>query len=88
MPLNRFSLRRALLSTTLIAIGVAALPLAHQIRDIENGFADALKILCVACFFGLPGAGVGLLFGRPVVGSILGLSVGVLLINWPFRYVN
>ncbi|MBL9164836.1 MAG: hypothetical protein JNL18_19060 [Planctomycetaceae bacterium] len=77
---SRFSLRRALLSTALIAIGMAAIPLAPHF-DFDSNFGDALKFLCLVRFFSLSGAGVGLLFGKPVVGAIAWLCVGVVYVN-------
>ena len=72
MDVRQFSLRRATLSLTLIAIGMSFWPLVWSGR-LEGSLGDVLKIACVACLLGLPGTGVGLLFGKPVHGAILGL---------------
>jgi ribose/xylose/arabinose/galactoside ABC-type transport system permease subunit len=75
----RFTLRRAILATTLIATGMAAWPLMQQI-EMNSGLEEALMMVCVVSLFALPGAGVGCLFGRVIPGLIAGLAFGVMLL--------
>jgi hypothetical protein len=73
----QFTLPRAILSTTLIALGMAGWPLARRV-DRDGEWASELLAACLVAFLALPGAGIGLLFHRPIVGVIGGLAIGVL----------
>ena len=72
----QFSLRRAILSTGLIVIGLAAWPLMFKV-ELAGGLGDAFRIVCFVCLYALPIAGIGCLLGRTFAGFLLGLIVGV-----------
>jgi hypothetical protein len=74
----QFSLRRIILSTTLIAIGAAAFPMARLAAHCGE-YESTVMVCCMVSFFALPGAGVGFLWGRPLLGVIAGLALGVAL---------
>ena len=74
----QFSLRRLVLSSTLVAFGAAAFPLARLAVHCGR-YEGAIMVCCLVSFSALPGAGVGLLWGRPLLGVIAGLALGVAL---------
>lgn len=84
-PRFQFTLRRAILSTTLIAVGFAALPLGRLAEDFGE-YETLFSACCLVCLFALPGAGIGSLWGRPVIGVNLGLVVGAVLVQFGFRW--
>ena len=69
----RFSLRRFFFSTAAIAIGIAMIVFGF---DTRNGYAAAF------CWFGggpMIGMGVTNLYGRPILGAVLGFALQVIL---------
>jgi hypothetical protein len=76
----QFSLRRAILSTTLIAIGLAAVPLSLNTPgpylEGEYSYSPALFF---SWFFAAMGGGIGCLIGRTGAGALIGVAIAVLL---------
>jgi hypothetical protein len=72
----QFTMRRAMLATTLVAVGLACWPMAGFVSELEYVPFDFAPVLVVLCF-ALPAAGIGSLFSRTLKGLYIGLTVGV-----------
>jgi hypothetical protein len=78
----QFTIRRAMLATTLIAIGLACWPLAKTLSAFPihrnpNAFYGPVLVLCLVLCWALPAAGVGSLCSRTLRGLYVGLEIGL-----------
>jgi uncharacterized membrane protein YfcA len=85
-PRLQFTVLRAMLATTLIAMGLACWPLASVVENAEYKPFDLAPVLILLCF-ALPAAGVGSLLSRTLKGLYVGLAVGIALGLSFFVYV-
>lgn len=76
MKAPQFSLRRLLVSITLIAVAIAMYKLAGVMFDRRDGetIGNILVLSCPAVF----GAGVGMIFGRPILGAFVFLVLALI----------
>jgi hypothetical protein len=74
----QFTLRRALLSTTLIATGFAMWPVGRAVLSVlPESTWDLFGALFAISFFALPAAGIGAIFDRIAGGLFIGATVGL-----------
>jgi hypothetical protein len=80
-PRIQFTLRRAMISTLLIAVGLSAAPILHSV--VHPGPEDPQTFLVwifVIWFFAAITGGICCLFGRTVMGLLLGAGIGVFML--------
>jgi hypothetical protein len=79
----RFTLRDLFLATTLIAAGMLGLGLAFYNPIDFNRLILSIGLLPGSTM--MIGAGIGLIFQRPTVGTVLGFATGLI---WLFLYLK
>lgn len=78
MGMPRFSMLRALIATTLVALGFAVVPIAmsQEPGSIPRPAGYAIAV----AFFALPMTGFGVIFDRPMLFGVMGAVGGILIL--------
>ena len=75
----QFSMTRAILATSFIAVGLAVIPVGKSLDDIPHALIEPIRLIIPVWFFSMPMAGFGFLIGWPRLYFALGVATGIVV---------